>query len=116
MTCIFFKFRERNENQTTFPFDFCTYSYRYTYTCVRCGNQSSSPNHPGSLIIIPVPRGLDYTSSQFDMNAAVIRTLEASECDRHCDECENEYGYEKLVSTDTRQFLMLQLVLFQGPG
>ena len=65
------------------------------------------------MMTIPVPTD---SVLKFDMNAAVIRTLEEKEITKHCDNCDKKDAYQKLEITDTKQFLMLQLKLFEGIG
>ena len=77
LTCIFQEFQDMNPN----TFEFCTYRYRYTYRCNRCDYQTIDDILLGNLMTIPIP-----TASQlkFDMNAAVITTLEEYKCKRKC--------------------------------
>ena len=62
---------------------------------------------------IPIPIGSEM---QIYMYVAVMRTLEESECRRDFDNYENKNGYQKLEITHTKQFLMLQLLLFDWEG
>ena len=119
LTLIFqvLKHQQTNENISTTPFGFCTYTSRYRYTCthVLCQNEDYSPSLLGTILTVSIPQ-TENVFSQFDMKEAVMSTLQDSECERSCPHCGNSDGNQKLEITDTRQFLILQLMIFNRHG
>ena len=110
-------FQQSTENISTTPFGFCTYTSRYRYTCthVLCQNEDYSPSLLGTILTVPIPqKGNVY--SQFDMKEAVMSILEDSECEKIYQQCHNPGANQKLEIIDTREFLILQLVLFDPVG
>ena len=66
-------------------------------------------------MIIPIPTA---SKLEFDMNVTVKRTLEEYKSERKCGskKCVSKFGYGKLEIIDIEQFLMVQLLLFDGNG
>ena len=64
-------------------------------------------------MIIPIPTA---SKLEFDMNVAVKRTLQESKSERKCgsEKCLSKFGYGRQEITDKKQFLMLELVLFDS--
>ena len=117
LTLIFqvLKHQQTNENISTTPFGFCTYKFRYRYTCIRCQNEDYSDSLLGTILTVSIPQ-TENVYSQFDMKEAVMSTLEDTECERICPQCENYVTNQKLEIVDTRQFFILQLLLFDSEG